>query len=146
MLFILGAFVDPATNEFDFGRLQLLMRLGRRHDFVWVFVQHALQNWRFVRVALNDDHVTALGGLESELSTVEAELGLARTSVRPVAVVAILGQDGLDIAVKRDTVGGRSSQRGQQEKGKSGRHRTRGKTNLGPRVFPATLRNKKPLI
>ena len=122
MFFILSTFVDPATNEFDLGRLQLLMRLRRRHDFVWIFVQHALNEGRLVGRTLENDHVAALGGLESELSAVEAELGLARTSVRPVAVVAILGKDGLDIAVKRDAVGGHDSQRGQQEEGKSGRH------------------------
>jgi hypothetical protein len=37
-------------------------------------------------------------------------------------VVAILGKDGLDIAVKRDAVGGHGSEWGQQEEGKSGRH------------------------
>jgi hypothetical protein len=49
--------------------------------------------------------------LEGELGTVEAELRLARTSVRPVTVVAILGKDGLDIAVERDNVGGHEGER-----------------------------------
>ena len=77
MLFILGTFVDPATNEFDLGRLQLLVRLRRRHDLVLVFIEDALNEGRLVGRTLDDDHVAALGGLESELGAVEAELGLA---------------------------------------------------------------------
>jgi hypothetical protein len=117
------ALLDPAAHERDLVRPQFLMRLRRGHDFVDVRGGDAEIKTALVRLALDDGRRFLLALLvdarrEEARFGVKAQAGFARPGVRAVAVEAVVGEQGTDVAIEGGAVGreGRTSEEGQERK------------------------------
>jgi len=99
---------NPAAERVHLGRRELLLRLGRRHQLVVVRARDAADEFARIGFAGDEGALAGLRGRERGLAEVEAETGLARVFVRPVAGEALAGKDGADFAleVRRGRGGG----------------------------------------
>jgi len=103
------ALFDPAAHERDLVGQELLMGFRRRHDLILILGEHALEEGALVGLALDDGRrffLAALVGARREEARfgVEAEAGLAGAGVRSVAVEAVVGEQGSDVAVELHVV------------------------------------------
>jgi len=93
---ILCALGDPAVEEIPLRPGELLRRGRRWHDVARIVGDQALPEFAGLRVARND------GGLDRISSHVEAEVRLPLVGVRPMAGVALGGENGPDVAAELD--------------------------------------------
>jgi hypothetical protein len=100
----LGALLDPLLEEGHLPRRELLARLRGRHLVVLVRGGDPLPELAAVQVPRRDRGATFVEHREDAVAGVEPEVRLARLGVRPVALVAVLGEDGTDVAVELDDV------------------------------------------
>ena len=122
VLLIGRALGDPPAQRGDVLRLEGLVPLGGRHDFLFVFRFDALNQRTFLRFARDDRRIAVLALRRGKLPPIQPELGLARASVNAMAGVAVLRENGLDVRVERKL--GRSG-RGRTA-GRGGQHKRRG--------------------
>jgi len=106
--------------------LQRLVRLGRRHDLVFVLGDDALEERALVGLALDDGRgfflaVLVLARGEEAGLGVETQAGFARAGVGAVAMEAGVGEHRADVAVELHGVRGESrrGEKGEQGKGRS---------------------------
>jgi hypothetical protein len=110
MFFVFGAFSDPLLEKGDLLRFESFVLRGGRHDIV-VGGGDAVNKFRSFRITFDDDRLIVVPGPKSELLAIEAERVLFRLAgggIRTVAVIAILGEDRLDLVVERDGLAGRA--------------------------------------
>ena len=109
MFLVRGTLLDPLFQESNFvGLERFFVRFGRGHDVVGVGADDALDDVGGIGVAFEDGGLTAFAGEEGEFFAIEAEralFGLAGGGIWPVALVAILRKDGLDVIVEVYDVG-----------------------------------------
>lgn len=90
------------------GLERFFVRFGRGHDVIDVGADDALDDVGGIGVAFDDGGLAAFAGEEGEFFAIEAEralFGFAGGGIGPVALVAILREDGLDVIVEVDDVG-----------------------------------------
>lgn len=104
-----STFRDPGFKEGDLAGFELSMGLGRRHDFVWVFVEETLIEGTVVGSAFDDGGAT--GGVEEAGLSVESQTGFAGAGVGTVAMEAGVSEDRTDVFIERDAC---LSQRGER--------------------------------
>jgi len=98
------------------------MRFRRRHDVVGTVRDEPVVEGAGLGFAGNDDGIVAAFAEEALLG-VESQIGLAGAGVRSMAVKARVGEDGPDIAIKRErrvggVAGGGQTESGGEENGK----------------------------
>ena len=118
MPFVGRSLLDPFPQQRRVAfRQAWLLRFGRRHHFVGIVGEDALDQFAGVRLARRDGGVAAQIG-QRTLAGVEAQLGLAILVVRAVADEAVVGKDGADVIIEANARGqgvrSAESQRGQQ--------------------------------
>ena len=109
------AFLDPALEQFDLLRLERLVLLGRRHHVVRVRGGETADHLALLRRARHHRDLARLRLPQRGLLEIEAQVGLELGRIRPVAGVAVLREDGSDVAVeinlgRRRSRGGARSQ------------------------------------
>src|SRR5262249_2239682 len=106
--------VNPPPQRLDLLRGQRAVRVGRRHDLVGVLAADAADDLA-LRGPAGNDHGPAPLLAEGALPGVQTQGGPARAGVGAVAMEAVVGQDGQDVAGKLDTVGGTHGSRQRRE-------------------------------
>ncbi len=121
-----GALFNPRFDLRHLRGLQCLVRLGRRHDLVFVLGDDALEERALVGLALDDGRgfflaVLVLARGEEAGLGVETQAGFARAGVGAVAMEAGVGEHRADVAVELHGVRGESrrGEKGEQGKGRS---------------------------
>ena len=106
MVLVNGALLDPAADEVALGGLERgLVRIGRRHDLVGIGADDAEPRFGVGDVAGHESaEAVAINGGGVEL--VEAELGFAVGGITAVAGEAVVREDGADVLVVGDGLGG----------------------------------------
>ncbi len=104
MLLPLGALLDPFLEERDLSIAELLTELLGRHAFVLFRVGDPLDELAVIRFARLDGPIAAAVGLRF-LFHIQPEIRLAGVLVRPVAGVAVVGEDRANVAVVLDDGG-----------------------------------------
>ena len=111
-----------ARDAVDLRGRERLVRLGRRHDLFLVVRLDTLDQRALVGLARDDRRRAVLALRRRVLEAVQPQLGLARPRIQPVAGVAIVGEDRLDVLVERQ--GGRRARglvwRGRAKLGEKG--------------------------
>jgi hypothetical protein len=106
-----GSLRDPAREQIDLLRSQLLARFRRGHDIIGIFAGDAFDHLALGRFARHDCEIAGLGRLERVFLLIETQLGFALLVVRTVALETILRKDGPDLPVEINSrnrlVGGR---------------------------------------
>src|SRR5688572_3329529 len=105
MTFVFCALRDPFFDEGDFPRVHYLVTFRWRHDLVLVLRFYQFDQLGFSRVSFDDDWRSRIAYFESFRFDIKAQgffFRLARAGIRSMAVVAILGKDGLDVLVERN--------------------------------------------
>ena len=92
-----GALADPAGEELDLLGRQLLVRLGRRHDVVLIIGEKSRDQLAGFRVSRYDGGVLAT---RCAFVRVKSEVGFPGVFVRTVAVKAVVGKDGANVAIE----------------------------------------------
>lgn len=121
-----GAFVDPAFEGGDFGGSETGdFRVGRGHHFFVVVADDAEDEFTVGALA-GDDHGGAVFRAEGAFLGVEAELGLAAFFVGAVAMVALVREDGLDVATEVDRRGRRPQRKDSEREENEGENASEG--------------------
>ena len=94
-----GALVDPAPQDVDLLVAQRLVRVRRRHPQARAGVRDALVHQAGRGIAL-DDRMPVGSLRESAVLGIQTEPHLSRALVRPVALEAVVGQDGPHLPLK----------------------------------------------
>jgi hypothetical protein len=97
VLLVGGTLLDPFFQDGLLTLGELLVRVRRRHEVVFVIGEDAGDEFAVAYFAGNEGF-----GLYGLVAEVEAEIGLAMLRVVAVAVEAVVAQNGPDIAVKLD--------------------------------------------
>src|SRR6185295_6566796 len=95
--------LDPALDERDLARRELLARLARRHDVVDFLRRDALPELALRQVARNEGRLARLRGSVGAVAEIQAQVALADAGA--VALDAVLGEDRADVPVELDAVG-----------------------------------------
>ena len=101
-----GALLDPCLDLGDLLRLELFVRLRRRHDFIFVGRNQALEEAALVRLAFDHGGRFAVLGREESGFRVQPQPCLARSRIGAVAVKAGIGEDGADVLIELNRLGG----------------------------------------
>jgi hypothetical protein len=107
------AFPNPLPEHRDFLSFQLLFGFGRRHDFVGIAGNDPGDQRAFLWVAGDQNGAAFAGGLRVFL-LIETQPRLALVPVGSVALIAMFGKDGLNVAAEGDFASARSSARQSQ--------------------------------
>ena len=102
---VFGPGRDPGLELLLLDRGKLLVDRRRRHDFVVVGGEDAVDHFALVRLAGHDS-----ADLDGHLPPVEPQVGLSRGTVRPVAGKAVFGQDRPDVAIEAQLFGRRGNE------------------------------------
>ena len=94
------ALSDPLFHKRDLLRLQLLVRIRRRHEIVFVLRDEALEEVADLRLVFDDGGLLAVLGGEEACFGVEPQAGFARAWIGAVAVEAGVCEDGADVLVE----------------------------------------------
>ena len=117
----LGAFGDPAAEEVLLRLGEFAIRIGGGHDLLGIVAQDAEDEFARVGFAGDDGGEFGFSAGEGGVALVEAEAGFAVRGVGAVAVVAVLREDGLDVAIEADGRGrGGTGERGDSDEGERG--------------------------
>src|SRR5437764_11084607 len=104
MLFVFCTLGDPFLDESDLLRFDGLMLRRWRHDVV-VGRGDAPHQLGSLRMPFDDDWFAIIARLEGKLLLVQPHwmfFGFSARRVRPVAMVAILGEKRLDLVIERN--------------------------------------------
>ena len=99
MLLVLRPFLDPAAQDVDLSCGDLLVRLRRRHEFVFIMREDALEHAAGLGLA-GFDRKGSFDGGEGTFGRVEPEIALAFFRVEAVAGEAVVAEDGADVAIE----------------------------------------------
>src|SRR5687768_3680240 len=91
--------LDPSLDQCDLLGLELLARLARWHDLVFVVSGNALEQRTVTRLTGDDDH-RLIRLAEEAFLRVEPQVGLALVLVGAVAGEAVFRQDRADVAIE----------------------------------------------
>ena len=95
-----GVLADPGSDQGDLFRAELLVALGRRHDFLRIPGDESLIELALLRVP-PDHHGRCIFPFRKESRLgIEAHVGLARAGIGAVAGKAVLGQNRADVAIE----------------------------------------------
>ena len=97
--FVGSAFGDPLGEEGFLGRGEGFVGIRGRHEFVRIGVGEPGDEFAGGGVAWDDGGFAGFGGFEGGVADVEAETAFAVIGVGAVAVEAVVGKDGPDVAV-----------------------------------------------
>jgi len=100
MALVLTALLHPLFEQLDLFRRGLAMRIGGRHAFIGVCGGDAIDELALSEVARHDGARAAFPFRPRIRLAIQSQLGLACRAVRPVALVAVVGEDGPDVAIK----------------------------------------------
>ena len=92
-------FLDPSRQELLLLRVELLVRLRRRHQFVRVGRVDPRHERAFRWLAGHDR--TGRYGI---ITVVQPQIGLPMAGIRPVAIKAVVGKNRPDVAVERNLI------------------------------------------
>ena len=106
MLFVLAAFLDPLLERLDLFRRELAMRIGGRHFFIRVIGGDAIDEFALVRVPGTMARAPPFNFRARIRLAIQPQLRLARGAVRPVALIAVIGKNGPDVAIETQRRGG----------------------------------------
>lgn len=98
---VFGALGNPATEQFLLGGCERLVGLRRRHEVVGIGAEDPMDQL----TGLGVSRFEGLSG-QSFLAEVETEFSLPGVFVGSVAMEAGVGQDGTDVPIVLDPVGG----------------------------------------
>ena len=101
-----GALGDPAGERVFLRGGECFFLLGRRHHFLFVGGENAGDEFAVGGLFFDDRGDAGLTALECAVAGVETKAGLAIAGVGAVAVEAIFGENGLDLAGEVDDGGG----------------------------------------
>ena len=96
----LRALLDPALEQLFLRFGELAIRLRRRHHLVAICAQDACDEFAFRDLSRRDDREAVLIFPQRASLLVQPQLRFARGLVGAVAVVAVLREDRLDVAVE----------------------------------------------
>jgi len=137
---------DPAAKQFLFLGLELAGGPRRRHHLVLVRADDPVEEFALLRLTRHHDRYALADPVQS-VPLVEAQLGLARRGVGPVAMETGVREDGADLPVEVDRLrgdGGRGgAEQGEQPAGRAGttgRHREQRQAPAGPESNPPDAR------
>ena len=97
VLLILRALGDPAFENFFLLSGEFLVRIGRRHQFVFIGAEDPLDQIAFIRLARHEGVL-----LHSGLTHIEPQFRLAMASVVAMAVETVVREDRPHITVELD--------------------------------------------
>ena len=116
MALVFGALGDPATERFNLLGGQVLVRLRRRHAVLFVRRDQTGDELALIRLP-RDDHGVASAIQRGVRGVVEPQPALAVVGVLTVAVEAVFGKDGANVAVELQLRGGRGCGGGRDRQG-----------------------------
>ena len=99
MIFVFPAFEDPLLEGVFLCLAELMRMIGRRHDFVFVVIKDAVDQFTLFEVAW-DDGTEALVVFIGSFGSVEPEIGFSGTFIDTMAIKAGVGEDGTDVPVE----------------------------------------------
>ena len=102
---VFGPGRDPCLEFLLLYRRELLVDRWRRHHFVFIGGEDAVDHLALVRLAGRDGP-----RLDGHLAPVETQAGLSRGTIRPVAGKAVLGQDRPDFPIEVQLLGRRGDE------------------------------------
>ena len=94
-----GSLGHPATQEGDFGWLQLTTRRARGHDFFVISAARSEDQFTFGRVARGHHRYRFLGA-EKTILSIEPQFGFAPAFIRTVAMITRIGENRQDVLAK----------------------------------------------
>src|SRR6185503_16305341 len=93
--------IDPLLEQLNLLRAESLMRLGWRHLFVRIIARGPSNH--FTLAAFSDsDHRLAISNAKRAFFGVQAKLRFPRFLIRPMALITVIRENGLNIPIKND--------------------------------------------
>jgi len=76
------------------------MRIGRRHFFIYVIGGDTVDQFALGKLTRHDGACAAFEFRARIRLAIQSKLGLARRAIWSVALVAVIGKNGSDVAIK----------------------------------------------
>ena len=99
MTFVFPALEDPLFEGVFLCLAELMRMIGRRHDFVFVLIKDAVDQFTLFEVAW-DDGTEAVVVFIGSFGGVEPETGFSGTFIDTMAIKAGVGKDGTNVPVE----------------------------------------------
>jgi hypothetical protein len=94
--------LDPSLEQADLIGTGFLASLRRRHDLVRVGAAEAADEFTLLGLARHDGQLATLAHAKGTILNIQPKPALTAGRRGPVALVAVLGKDGLDVPGKLD--------------------------------------------